>query len=86
LYPGDTVEVMTPRAHGPFSAGEQSARTDLGGMAAEVRRQHILKCFELSNARALLARVIEFARSARREMRILPGKTGFPSWAFDESV
>ena len=57
---------MAPRTHGPFSAGEQGARTGHGEMAPEVRRQHILKCFELSNARAILARVIEFALGEAR--------------------
>jgi hypothetical protein len=30
----------------PLSAGEQASRTDLKGMAADVKQQHVLKCFE----------------------------------------
>ena len=55
-----------PRTHAPLSAGGQTTRTDLGGMAAEVKHHHVLKCFEGSNAMTLLARIIECVRGMAR--------------------
>jgi hypothetical protein len=35
-----------PRTDVPLSAGERATRTDLEGMAPEVKHQNVLKCFE----------------------------------------
>lgn len=50
----------------PLSAGEHGSRTELEGMAAEVKHQHVLKCFERSNAMTLMARTIEVALGIAR--------------------
>lgn len=62
-----------PRTDVPLSAGEQVARTDSGGMAAEVRQQHVLKCFE-RNVMALLARITEVALGKTRVADLRPAR------------
>ncbi len=62
----------------PFSAGEQATRTDLGGMAAEVKHQQVLKCFEQSNAVTLLARIVEAVLGKVRIADLRPARQGFP--------
>ncbi len=63
-----------PWTHEPLVAGERAARTDLGGMAAEVKGQHILRCFEQSNAVALFARIIEFVLGKARVAELCPAR------------
>jgi hypothetical protein len=55
-----------PRTDVAVSAGEQATRTDIEGMAAEVKRRHVLMCFERSNAMTVMARIIEVALGMAR--------------------
>jgi hypothetical protein len=43
-------------------------------MAAEVKHQHVLKCFERDNVRALLARIIEVVLGKARVADLLPAR------------
>jgi hypothetical protein len=47
-------------------------------MAAEVKRQHMLKCFEQSNAMTLLARFIEAVLGKVRVADLCPARQEFP--------
>jgi hypothetical protein len=49
-----------PESRHPISARGRSPRTDLGGLAADVKHERLLKCFEQSFAMSLLAGLIEF--------------------------
>lgn len=49
---------MMPEVLARILFGIGAERKGLGGMAAEVRHQHMLKCFKQSNAMTALARVI----------------------------
>jgi hypothetical protein len=69
---------MMPRTDVPLSAGEQAARNDLGGMAAEVKHRHVLKCFERKNVMALLARIIEVALGKARVADLRPARQECP--------
>lgn len=68
-----------PRTDVPLSLGEQATRTDLGGMAAEVKHQHVLKCFERNNLMALLAHIIEVALGKGRVADLRPARQECPS-------
>lgn len=67
-----------PRTDVPLSTGEQVTRTDLGEMAAEVKHQHVLKCFERNNFMALLARIIEIALGKGRVEDLGPARQECP--------
>lgn len=73
------TEVIMPRTDVPLSAGEQVTRTDLGVMAAEVKHQHVLKCFERNNFMALLASIIEVALGKGRVADFRPARQECPS-------
>ena len=67
-----------PRTHAPLSAGEQATRSGLGGMAADVKHQHVLKCFEQSNAMTLLARFIQALLRKVRVADLRPARQESP--------
>ena len=57
---------------------EQGTRTGPGAMAADVKHQQVLKCFEESNAMTLLARIIEAVLGKVRIADLRPAPQEFP--------
>jgi hypothetical protein len=57
--------------------GRQAARIDPGGMAAEVRYQHMLNCFQ-RNAMNILAHTIELVLGKARVAVLRPARQAIP--------
>lgn len=67
-----------PSSHQSLSAREKANRIGLGGMAAEVKHQNMLKCFDQRDAVAFLVRIIEFAFGKTRDADLLPARQESP--------
>jgi len=68
-----------PRTDAPAVAGGPARRTDLGGMAVEVKSRDILKCFTQTNAMTLLRRLIEIVLCKPRAGALVLARQEAPS-------
>ena len=65
------------KTHATKTLGHQANRTDLGGMAAEVKFQHMLRCFQ-RNAMNILAQMIQLVLGTERVAGLRPVRQEIP--------
>lgn len=63
---------MMQRTDVPLRSVEPAAGAEVDGMAAEVKHQHVLKCFQWSNLMALLTRLTEAVLGKARVAELRP--------------